>query len=453
MSERESGVGGATMTFSGIRAKLLSMGLVVATVGLLGVAPTWAQDDSATPEEISEEAAGDEGISADELLAKALELARSIQEGGEAHPPLRVETRQKSAINLAGDLPAGLAPPPLDLRSISLVDSRGSSQYMLADPEYLGDEFLQFPEIFRRMFTVRSEKPTYKIVEGVFYSSTDIYVTFGELLGAVGLDPDTPWVSRVIADIVDEQQDSASKLLGVFFGGADGLSVFSGTTGEAQYIASLLDNSISVSSVGPSDIRGHHTTELSVSISTADLLSVDAFYILETLNTARHLGFDLIPPSSTLISEVLAPDNLLEFRIWIDESGRVHRLVTDYSKVFSSYAEFAFSDFIEVGSEDFEYTIASEFFYLDEEPVIEAPPANEVRAIESVISYLSSLREAAAGDAGDSEGSAVEEPADDGEHELADTGANTPLLAIFGIGVVLAGVMVFALSHRLRAYH
>ena len=139
-------------------------------------------------------------------------------------------------------------------------------------------------------------------------------------------------------------------------------------------------------------------------------------------------------PSNAFLSEVLGPDNVMEFNIWIDEAGRVHRLAIDYSEEFLTYVESAFSGIVDIGPGDLTHTLNSEFIYLEEDPVIQAPEADEVLAIESYGMYAESLR-AAPESAGD---------------ELADTGSNTLLWVIAGISVVLAGAMLLALSRRLR---
>ncbi|MCY4629822.1 MAG: LPXTG cell wall anchor domain-containing protein, partial [bacterium] len=437
-------------------ARLVSLGVVVALAGLLGVAPVWAQDGSEAAEETIGEAAGDDSDSADELLAKALELARSIQAGDAAQPPVRVESRQYSALAVDGESSGvffGL--PELDLRRVSMVDSKGNSQLEFADPQYLGDDLLLLPDLYRKYLSLRSQRPEYVIVDGIAYESSDLVVfryfdipNFGE-----GFSDYTPWVSRVLSDAVDTQSDSATRIVNFFFGGGnfDAWSAFSGTVGGALYVENLLGRSVSVASVGHSNIRGHDTTELWVSISTPDMLWVNIRDVTDALISSLVLGFDIPRPSDTFMSRTLAADNLIEFRIWIDESGRVHRLVSEYGESFSAYLmESAYSDILDLKPGDLKHTTNSEFIYLDEDPIIVAPATEEVRAIESYGSYEADLLAAATASTGDSEGSAGQGPREDSGEELADTGANTLFWAIVGISMVLAGAMVFALSRRLR---
>ena len=442
------------MKVSSLWAKLLFSGLVVALAGLLGVGPVWAQDEAGTGEETIDEATGDDSDSADELLATALELARSIQAGDATQSPVRVESRQASALAVAGEVSGVLALPPVDLRYVSVVDSKGNSRAEFSDPQYLGDDLQKIPEIFREYLSLRSQRPEFIIVDGVIYDASDLvnfiyfhFPDFGEQFSLY-----TPWVSRVLSDVVDVQSDEVTRFLNVFFEHADPLTAFAGVVGEAQYIENLLGHSVSASSVGQSNIRGHETTEMRVRISAADLLWINIRDIHDAFITSLYLGFDLVRPSDALISEIFAADNLVEFTIWIDESGRVHRLVIDYSKIFSSYMEFALSGIVDLEPGDLEHTTVSEFIYLDEDPAIVAPAADEVRAIESISSYETDLLAAASEGTGGSEGSADQGPGEGSGEELADTGANTPLLAILGVSAVLAGAMVFALSRRLRPY-
>ena len=422
------------MRVSGLWARLFFLGLVVALVGLLGVAPVGAQDESGSAEDAADEAAGDDGGSGDELLAKALELARSIEAGDAAQPPVRVESRQHSFIEQEGEAIAGLPATPLDLRYVSLVDSRGNSQAIYVDPQYLGDDLLKLPEAFRQYLSVRSQKPL-TIVDGIAYTPNNAATFVNDPDIVTKLDPDKPWLSRVVDDVVDKESDTDTKILNTFFGGADTLTIFTGAIGEGQYLANLLSHADSASSVGQSTIRGHETTELRVNIPGIELIYTTFGTLLDALQSSLLLDIPLPMPSNAFLSEVLGPDNVMEFNIWIDEAGRVHRLAIDYSEEFLTYVESAFSGIVDIAPGDLTHTLNSEFIYLEEDPVIQAPAADEVLAIESYGTYLEGLR-AAPESAGD---------------ELADTGSNTLLWAIAGISVVLAGAMVLALSRRLRA--
>lgn len=443
------------MMVTGVWARLLLFGLVVALVGLLGVTLASAQEGSETAEEAVAEAAGDDSDAADELLAKALDFARSIQAGDVAQPPVRVESRQLSVLAEDAGLTSGLELPPLDLRYLTLVDSKGNSQAEFVDAQYLGDDLMRVPEEQRAYLTLRSQRPEYLLVDGIFYNSTDLiahrdihFQYFGEFGEEFSLY--TPWVSRVLSDVVDTQSDSGTKVLNYFFERADDLTAFPGTIGDAQYTANLLENAISASSVGQSNIRGHDTTELRVSITVADVLWANFRDIRDAEVSSRLLGFNLVRPSQDLISEIFASDNVVEFRIWIDESGKIHRLITDYSKAFSAYFEFAFAGIVDLGSGGLDHATTSEFFYLDEDPVIVAPDADDVLAIESISSYAEYILAPVREDTADSEGSVAERPAVDTGDDLADTGLNSSLLAIVGVSVALAGVMVLGLGRRLR---
>ena len=329
---------------------------------------------------------------------------------------------------------AGLPATPLDLRYVSLVDSRGNSQAIYVDPQYLGDELLKLPEAFRQYLSVRSQKPL-KIVDGIAYTPNNAATFVNDPDIVTKLDPDKPWLSRVVDDVVDKESDTDTKILNTFFGGADTLSIFTGAMGGGQYLANLLSHADSASSVGQSNIRGHETTELRVNIPGIELIYATFGTLLDALQASLLLDIPLPMPSNDFLSEVLGPDNVMEFNIWIDEAGRVHRLAIDYSEEFLTYVESAFSGIVDIAPGDLTHTLNSEFIYLEEDPDIQAPEADEVLAIESYRMYAESLRAAMSESTGD---------------ELADTGANTLLWAIAGISMALAGAMVLGLSRRLR---
>ena len=162
------------------------------------------------------------------------------------------------------------------------------------------------------------------------------------------------------------------------------------------------------------------------------------------------LGYRLPPASPAFVERFVNPDYRVEVEAWIDSTGLIHRVSTDLSEVFVDYFTGPFAEVIGELSESerealleevrgtFEYTISTDLTFLGENPVIEAPPASDVLAVASVAEYIEEVV------------IPYNHPSEADDGGLADTGANTPLLVIVGLSVVMAGALVFGLSRRLR---
>ena len=216
--------------------------------------------------------------------------------------------------------------------------------------------------------------------------------------------------------------------------------------GNDEYIKAILDRTKSSQAVERSNIRGHDTTRFTLRLQVLDALAIHLTQVFETVTLFDVLGYKLTQPDPTLAALIFSPDSLIDVEMWVDDEGRVHRTFTDVSPVFSRYFIYLLDTDIDLDEvrESFEYSYTVDLTYLEEDPVIEPPPAAEVTEIDDIGRYLNDLREQFMAERQESQS----EEADDG---LPRTGVNTPLLVIVGLAAIASGAMVVGFSRRLRS--
>lgn len=419
-----------------MRFRLLLAGSLLVVVGLLGLVPAAAQDEATTQD-------GEE--SAEELLDRALSLVSAVGSGDADQLPLRVEISQHVSNALSGDLPAGVGLPDITMAVVILVDSAGDSEYAVKSVSVADDAGLADEQ--RSALEEVASSLDYVVIGDYFY--WPISVPFMLEI----LQMEDPWLKLDLSQRMALESSDLERVQQLFTGYTSPLSFFSGSPGDDEYMLKLLGTRMAGSAriAGEENIRGHDTTKVEVGVGAFDLFEANSFFVLGFTYVAGVMDFVLAPPDLEFLEETLDPSFQQELQVWIGDDGRIHRTYLDIGDVGAEYLGSVYPG-LPLGEGDVEFSLASEFHYLDDDPQIEAPPAEQTATLEDFRAALAETREAASGDP---EG---EEPADTGDsgaggdsgEGLADTGVDTLLLTIVGIAVVLAGAMVFGLSRRLR---
>ena len=429
-----------------MKTRLVLACLLVVALGMLGAVPVVAQDDSGS----ADADAGGEGVMTTEdaeiLLARVKAVALGALSGA-ASPPLEVVTVTRFG-NQAEDLPPELDLPGFELEGRAEIASNRDVRYMMNLVPNSGDR--ELTEQQQVAYETVTDIPRAMIVEGEFYWSTS-------LTHLRHWPPDTPDWLRLDGYSGISEQSGVERFTNLMTRSASTEEYLANIPGTNNFIINLIDAIDAVdtaSVVGQSDVRGNETTHLVFRIPTLQAVASYANMVHELLTMFDLLGYHLPPPSPAFIERFVNPDYRVEVEAWIDSTGLIHRVSTDLSEVFVDYFTGPFAEVIgelsesereallEVVRGTFEYTISTDLTFLGENPVIERPPASDVLAVASVATHIEEVVLPYA------YGLEAEAAADDGG--LADTGANTPLLVIVGLSVVLAGALVFGLSRRLR---
>ena len=404
-----------------MRFKLLLAGSLLAVVGLLGAVPASAQDEATTQE-------GED--SAEELLDRALSLVSAVGYGDADQLPLRVEISQHVANALSDDLPPGVGLPDLTMAVVVLVDSGGNSSYAVKSVSAADDAGLT-----EEQRSSLEEVASYQdhVVIGDYFYWPILIPAMLELL-----QMEDAWLELDLSQRMDQDSSDLERVQQQLFSGyVNPLGFFSGNPGDDEFMRKLLGTRIAGSAriAGEENIRGHDTTKIEVGVRAFDAFEANSYFVLGFTYVAGVLDFVLAPPDLEFLEKVLDPSYQQELQVWIGDDGRVHRTYLDIGGVGAEYLASEYPG-LSLGEGDVEFSLASEFHYLDEDPEIEVPPSEEIVTLDELGAAYAEAQEASSGGASD-EG-------------LADTGVDTLLLAIVGLAVVLAGAMVFGLSRRLR---
>ena len=429
-----------------MRIRLVLACLLVAALGLLGAAPVVAQDDSG-----SEDAdAGGEAVmtteEAEALLARVKAVATAALSGA-ASPPLEVVTVTRFG-NQAEDLPPEFDLPGFESEGRTVIASNRDVRYTMNLVPNSDDG--ELTERQRVVYETVTDLPRAMIAGGEFYWSTS-------LTHLRNWPPDTPDWLRLDGYSDISEQTGIERLSNLLNPGGSFEEYLVNIPGTDRFISDLLgaiDAVDSISVVGQSDVRGNETTHLVLRLPTLQAVASYTNLMYELPTIFALLGYQLPPRTPAFIERFVNPDYRVEIEAWIDSTGLIHKVSTDLSEVFGDFFTGPLAEVIgdrpesereallEAVSGSFEFTISTDIIFLDEDPVIEPPPASDFLAVASadayseevVLPYIEALEAEAA--------------ADDGG--LADTGANTPLLVIVGLSVILAGALLFGLSRRLR---
>lgn len=428
-------------------SRLVLACLLVAALGIFGVAPVVAQDDSGSAEA---DASGEEVMTTEEaesLLAKVRGVAEATLRGDVAPPPLRVVTVTRFG-NQTEDLPQEFDLPSFELEGRAEVASNRNVRYLLSLAPSSEDR--ELTERQQLAYETVVDLPRAIIADGVFYWSTS-------LTHLQHWPPDTPDWLELSLDPDIYEQSSVDRFINIMTLNAtieEYIANIPGTDRFTLDIINAIDAVGTISVVGKSDVRGHETTHLVLDLPTLQVAASYTNMVNELLAVFDLLGYHLPEPTPAFAERFFSPDYRVNIEAWIDSNGLIHRVSTDVSEVFVDYFTGPFAEVIGElsGSEkealleavrgNFEYTISTDLIFLDEDPVIERPPASEVLAVDSVDRYIEEVVRPY------NEALQDEDTADDGG--LADTGANTPLLVLVGLSVVMAGALVFGLSRRLH---
>ena len=403
-----------------MRFRLLLAGSLLAVVGLLGMVPASAQDEPTTQD-------GED--SAEELLERALSLVSAVGSGDADQLPLRVEISQHVANALSDDLPPGVGLPALTMAVVVLVDSGGNSGYAVKSVSAAEDAGLT--EEQKSALEEAASALDHVVIDDNFYWPMPV----PHLLEL--LQVEEAWLELDVSQRMNQDSSDLERVQQLFTGYRNPVRFFSGSPGDDEFMRKLLGTRIAGSARidGEENIRGHDTTKIDVEVRAFDLFEANSFFVLGFTYVAEVLDFVLEPPDLEFLEKVLDPSYQQELQVWIGDDGRVHRTYLDIGGVGAEYLASEYPG-LSLGEGDVEFSLASEFHYLDEDPEIEVPPSEEIVTLDELGAAYAEAQEASSGGVSD-EG-------------LADTGVDTLLLAIVGLAVVLAGAMVFGLSRRLR---
>ena len=420
------------------KVRLLSACLLAVAIGVFGVAPAVAQDDSASAD-----------ADAAALVAKVLAFWESSFAEDGSYPSLQVQTSMSFANN-AEDLPPEVDLPEFELKGLANITSNRDVRYSITLAPH--DESRELTEWQQRVYEVIDDLPRGVIIGGEFYWPTAIGSLWGYPPGFL-----PGWLKFNAFQQASERNrfDSLVRILNQSASFEERVTQIPGTDRYLIDLRSLDLLSIpdAVSVLGTSEIRGYETTHLSVDLPVLDAVANHASIVGEFLTVLRQLGYVIPAPSPSFIEFFTDPSYRMDVEVWIDDEGRIHRTSFDLSGVFADfflgpYTEYFTELDFEAARDDFELSFSSEFVYLDEDPVIEAPPASDVVAVDDADAYLDEADDRLHAELGD--GAADDDGGLANDGGLAETGVNTPLLVIVGLSAVLAGAMVLGLRRRLR---
>lgn len=424
-----------------MRVKLLAACSSVILVGLLGAGPVWAQDEPLpADDEAGTGAEGDGEATADELIAKALAFITGIQEEGASRPPIRMESQHRFGNQYEGDLPPELDFPDFYLRGIGTVDSLGNSQYYLTlVPDSTTERDITSQE--QLAYDTIDNIPHSKFIGNTLYMGTEVIALLGW-----PLEDATTWLALDTSQVAE--QSMRERFLGLMASTTMDLQevflgAFLNVSGDDEYMKSILETAKSSQVIGKENIRGHETTQVSLQLQALDAVAVHTTQVFETSAVFDFMGYQLSQPDPSIAQLIFSPDSLVNVEVWIDGEGRVHRTFTDVSEIFSKYFVSLQVPGVDLDAvrEAFNHSSVIDLIYLDENPGIEPPPPTDVTHVDNIGSYLNEIRDQFLAELRQQEA----------EEALPDTGVNTPLLAIVGLTVLVAGAMIIGFSRRLRS--
>lgn len=430
-----------------MKTKLACVGLFLVLVGLVGVVPVAAQDDASS-------APDGEG---EELLAKALVLLDTavVLQEGQSLIPVRVDVVARYT-NDNDSFPPELDLPDLEWVIQMLVGAKGplaESSFTVSLRPY---NWVPGPDDqrARALFDTLDELTTRIVLGDNLYSSTSTRaLAFGRSLPpACARFPGGYWVKDAPRPGSFNPEDVLGLVITSFMDQSSFPDEPSASTyGSVENMRRLLGLASDVRIVGQETIRGVETTRLRFEATAGEIFIAHSMFGVQLLISSLILGNELLLPPPEFLAYLADPNFVLPFDIWLGDDGKIHRTSSGLGAVWVEYLKATYPE-LEVDEEALKFTVVSDTSYLDESPHISPPPDSHVIDTDEINECRLTTEQPSTGDtdAPDPAASGDGDGAGPGDGGLADTGVNTLVLVIVGLGAVLAGAMVLGLSRRLR---